>query len=137
MHRVFSMTLFLVLTFGCTAATTAPAPRMSPTSQQVIARMWHGKVPEGRRDEYRKYLMEEGIAGLEKIPRNLGVDVLERTSEGVTEFTVISYWPSLEAIHAYAGADIEKTHNLPRDFEFLIDPEVKVKQFEVVFSDRQ
>ena len=36
------------------------------------------------------------------------------------EFIVISYWPSLDDIEAYAGADIEKTHNLPRDSEFLL-----------------
>ena len=36
------------------------------------------------------------------------------------EFIVISYWRSLDEIKAYAGADIEKTHNLPRDSEFLL-----------------
>jgi len=28
--------------------------------------------------------------------------------------------------HAYAGADIEKVHDLPRDKEFLIEPEKTV-----------
>jgi len=99
--------------------------------------MWHGRVPEARREEYRRYLIESGIRKLEQIPGNLGADVLERTADGVAEFTVISYWPSLDAIRAYAGADVEKTHNLPRDPEFLLELEPHVRHFDVVLSDRK
>ena len=110
---------------------------MSATAPHVVARMWHGRVSAARREEYRRYLIESGIRQLEKIPGNLGADVLERTADGVAEFTVISYWPSLDAIRAYAGADIEKTHNLPRDPEFLLELEPHVRHFDVVLSDRQ
>jgi len=58
------------------------------------------------------------------------------THNGITEFLVISYWSSLDDIKAYAGADIEKVHNLPRDPEFLIEPETKVRHFIVRRSDR-
>ena len=112
-------------------------PAMPATAPHVVARMWHGRVPEARREEYRRYLIESGIRKLEQIPGNLGADVLERTADGVAEFTVISYWPSLDAIRAYAGADVEKTHNLPRDPEFLLELEPHVRHFDVVLSDRK
>ena len=50
----------------------------------------------------------------------------------VTHFAVISYWESRAAIHAYAGAEIAKVHALPRDAEFLIEPEATVHNYDLV-----
>lgn len=52
-----------------------------------------------------------------------------------THFTVISYWDALSSIAAYAGEDISKTRHLPRDAEFLIDPEPTVKNYALVVND--
>lgn len=104
---------------------------MSP----VIAREWRGRVPAARANEYSKYLYSEGITKIRAIKTNLGVQVLRRTADGVTEFVVISYWPSRAAIHEFAGEDIEKAHFLPRDREFLIDPDEHVKHYEVSFEE--
>jgi heme-degrading monooxygenase HmoA len=139
---MFNRPSVLVLALSLTACSMTPtpgpkSPAMPATASHVVARMWHGRVPESRRDEYRRYLIENGIRKLEAIPGNLGADVLERTADGVSEFTVISYWPSLDSIRAYAGTDIEKTHNLPRDPEFLLELEPHVKHFDVVLSDRK
>ena len=106
-------------------------------SQKMVARIWHGRVRTEKADEYNAYLQKEGIEKIEAIPGNLGAQMLRRTDGKVTEFMVISYWPSREAIHAFAGADIEKTHNLPRDKEFLLELEPKVKHFDVVHDRRK
>jgi len=58
----------------------------------------------------------------------------EQRAAVATEFVVISYWPNRDAIHAYAGADIEKVHELPRDREFLIDPPGTLKHYDVVID---
>lgn len=63
----------------------------------------------------------QGIAG------NLGVQVLRRTVNDITEFTVISYWESRDAIRKFAGADVEKTHNLPKDPEYLLNLSQKLR----------
>jgi heme-degrading monooxygenase HmoA len=47
------------------------------------------------------------------------------------EFMVVSYWDSIEAIKGYAGADYTRVHDLPRDKEFLIDPETLVRHFDL------
>ena len=101
--------------------------------QAHVARMWRGRVPNARADEYQKYLDESGIQKLRKIKDNLGVQMFRRgLGDGTTEFVVISYWPSRDAIHAYAGADIEKVHDLPRDNEFLIDKEKLVRHYDII-----
>lgn len=125
------------LTLAFLFATLAACATQRPHSHPAVARMWHGRVPDARAAEYETYLRQEGIARLEKIPGNLGVDLFTRSRDGITEFLVISYWPSLEEIKAYAGSDIEKTHFLPRDREFLIDPEPNVRHFEIRLSDRK
>jgi heme-degrading monooxygenase HmoA len=99
----------------------------------VVARMWRGRVSNARADEYQKYLEANGLTKLRAIKGNLGADMFRHAlGDGTTEFTVVSYWPNRDAIHAYAGADIDKVHDLPRDKEFLIDPDRTVKNFDSV-----
>ncbi len=119
------------------AAFSTRAQGASGPTQIEIARIWHGRVPDAKAAEYYEYLNRDGVDKIEKIPHNLGADVLTSSHDGITEFVVISYWHSLDDIKAYAGADVEKVHNLPRDPEYLIEPETKVRHFVVRRSDRQ
>lgn len=58
-----------------------------------------------------------------------------RKRGGVAEFMTISYWNSREEIRAYAGNDIEKTHHLPKDRDYLLELPRYVKHFDVLLSD--
>ncbi len=84
--------------------------QQTPSGAQkvVIARIWHGRTKTAKADEYYKYLKDAGITKIQSIPGNRGVQVLRRSQGDVTEFTVISYWDSLDAIRKFAGNDIEK-----------------------------
>ena len=110
--------------------TEKPADKPAPASP-VIARMWRGRVPTSRAEEYSKYLYDNGVVKIRGIAANLGVQMLRRAEGDVTEFVVISYWPSRASIKAFAGEDIEKVHFLPRDREFLINPDETVRHYEV------
>lgn len=131
-----ALALLVFAVFSTRAHGATPAASDDAT-QVRIARMWHGRVPDSKAAEYLEYLNREGVDKIEKIPHNLGADVMTSTHDGITEFLVISYWHSLDDIKAYAGADIEKVHNLPRDAEFLIEPESKVRHFVVRRRDRR
>jgi heme-degrading monooxygenase HmoA len=96
-----------------------------------IARIWHGRTPLSRADEYRQYLYEAGVKKIAAIPGNRGVQLLMRKTPDDAEFMVVSYWDSIDAIKGYAGATYENVHDLPRDSEFLIDKETKVRHFEI------
>jgi heme-degrading monooxygenase HmoA len=130
-----ALALFAVAAFS-TRAHGATSDAHADVAQARVARMWHGRVPDAKAAEYYDYLNREGIDRIEKIPGNLGADVMTSSHDGITEFLVISYWPSLDDIKAYAGADIHKVHNLPRDAEFLIEPETTVRHFVIRRSDR-
>jgi heme-degrading monooxygenase HmoA len=125
------MMLLLVMMVSFAQCATAPAPSASNDAPRV-ARMWRGEVPLARAEEYDAYIRAEGLNKLRAIPRNLGVQMFRRTIGDREEFVVISYWPDEAAIHAYAGADITRAHLLPRDPEFLIDPDPLVRHYRVV-----
>ena len=127
MRKLLLITLFLA---ACKTTST-------PMQTNAVARMWHGRTPDAKAAEYYDYLMSAGVSRFKSIPGNLGVDVMSRSRDGVTEFIVISYWRTLDDIKAYAGADIEKTHNLPRDPEYLLELEPNVRHFTVRWSERR
>lgn len=112
----------------------APNASASPRPSHAIARIWHGRTVASKADAYEKYLNDEGVAKLKKVPGNLGVEVLRRNQGGVSDFIVISYWTSLDAVKNYAGSDYAKVKPLARDREFLMDPEPEVAHYEVVRS---
>ena len=112
---------------GLMAATARPG-------KVVIARTWHGKTPRAKADEYEKYLAG-AITKFPTIAGNLGYQLMRLDGgpdgDQYVEFQVISYWESLDAIKAYAGADVRRTHDLPRDGEFLVNKEPLVRNYEL------
>lgn len=107
----------------------------TPANSTMVARMWHGRTQAEKADTYADYLYESGIKKIRAIPDNLGVQTLRRVEDGVAEFYVISYWKSRDAIRQFAGDDIEKTRHLPRDPEFLLELEPRVKHFDVLVDE--
>lgn len=137
---LFGLTMLLlsIPSVSLAQVESSPAPATTDTqTKTVVARIWRGKTPTAKADEYYNYLYEAGIKKIESIPGNLGAQVFRRTDGKVTEFTVISYWESREAIRKFAGDDIEKVRSLPRDNEYLIDPESNVKHYDVLLDDRK
>jgi heme-degrading monooxygenase HmoA len=132
--QTVSLPVFAQSTSSSTPAKSNPS---RPQAQKVIARVWHGRTSVTKADEYYEYLKEAGIKKIEAIPGNLGVQVFRGTDGKVTDFTVISYWESLDAIRKFAGNDIEKTHSLPKDPEYLLEIEPKVKHYEVLLDNRK
>jgi heme-degrading monooxygenase HmoA len=88
-------------------------------------------TPAEKAEQYLEYLMETGLKDYRTVPGNRGVQVLHRTYEGKTEFLLISFWESYEAIGAFAGNDLERAVYYPKDKEFLLELEPKVTHYEL------
>ena len=91
----------------------------SSIKQPAIVRIWRGRTPRDRADEYETYNYEAGIKPL--IKKALAVQTLREDHENETEFVTISYWESIEAMSKFTGGDPRKAHHLERDKEFLIE----------------
>jgi len=106
----------------------------SRPGQAVIARVWHGRTPRAKADEYERYI-SGAITKFPTIKGNLGYHLMRLDGgpdgDEYVEFQVVSYWVDLDSIKAYAGADIRRTHDLPRDKDFLVNMEPLVRNYEL------
>jgi len=118
------------------ALTAQPNASASPDAtkrpKRMVARLWHGRTLTAKADDYEKYLQASGVKKILATEGNHGIEVLRHTDGAQTDFIVISYWESIEAVQRFAGADYRKAVLLPRDGEYLIDVEPEVAHYEVV-----
>ena len=101
----------------------------------MIARIWHGRTRAEHADAYLDYLKETGVPGYRSVPGNLGVRILRRISEDDADFLVVSFWASMDAVHDFAGADVERAVYYPRDREYLLEFEPNVRHYDVVVNE--
>jgi len=102
------------------------------TIKPTIARIWRGRTPRNRADEYAVYLYEHGIKPLEE--KALAVQQMREDRETDSEFVTISYWENVEAMSRFAGKDPRRIHHLARDAEFLIELPESVQILEITSS---
>jgi heme-degrading monooxygenase HmoA len=104
----------------------------STSKRPAIVRIWRGRTPRDRADEYEAYNYEAGVKPL--MDKALAVQALRADGDGETEFMTISYWESVEAMAAFTGGDPTRIHHLERDGEFLIELPKEVQIFRLRHS---
>ena len=100
----------------------------------MIARTWRGAVRAHDADAYLKYVTETGLTGYRETPGNLGAMAWRRMVGDECEFVTVSFWESREAIQRFAGEDISKARFYPEDERFLVNRDLTVNHYEVVWS---
>jgi heme-degrading monooxygenase HmoA len=103
----------------------------------MIARTWHGIVPEEKAEAYHRYLLKTGVIDLKATRGNRGVYIFMRTKEGKAYFQMISLWDSYESIRMFAGEDYELARYYPEDKDYLLELEKYVTHYEVMFASEQ
>lgn len=98
----------------------------------MIVRMWHGRVPTSKAQEYREFVNERAIPDYQSVDGNISVHILERSEGDVTHFITLTFWKDVESIKAFAGEDVETAKYYPEDKDFLLEFEPKVVHYEVV-----
>ncbi|UJX43253.1 antibiotic biosynthesis monooxygenase [Desulfovibrio sp. JY] len=98
----------------------------------MVAREWKCLCPPVHRDGFLAHLAATGVAETSVTPGYRGHQILTRKVDGLVEVTFVSYWESLAAIEAFAGADIGRAVLYPGDDAYEIVPETVVRHFEVV-----
>jgi heme-degrading monooxygenase HmoA len=99
----------------------------------MIARTWRGAVRSEDGEAYAEYMERTGFAALRGTPGNLGVFGLRRVRDGRAEFVVLSLWNDESAIQAFAGDDPTRAVFYPEDERFLVERDLHVDHYEVVF----
>ncbi len=97
----------------------------------MIARLWHGRTPTDKADEYLAFLLARAIPDYASTPGNVTAQILRREEGDVTHFITLTHWESLESIRAFAGNDVSRAKYYPEDAGYLLEFEPTVAHYEV------
>ena len=73
----------------------------------MISRHWKGIAKRELADAYIAHLKSDTFPKLASLEGFVRASILRREVPSGTEFQIVTVWSSLQAIHAFAGADIE------------------------------
>jgi heme-degrading monooxygenase HmoA len=105
-------------------------------SDTIILRRWSSRIRSSDEQDYVRYIAGTGLEDYCAVPGNLGCQMLLRAlGDGTTEVTTLSWWSSMEAIHGFAGEDIEVARYYPEDDKFLLEKPERVEHHVVKASD--
>lgn len=100
----------------------------------MIARIWHGITKANQLEEYTEFMKSVAIPDYKKTEGFVKLSFLRRIENDIAHFTLITYWENLELIKNFAGNDYEIAKYYPKDKDYLLEFEEKVKHYEV-FAD--
>jgi heme-degrading monooxygenase HmoA len=98
----------------------------------MIARIWKGTTRAADADAYYDYLQQTGLPEYRSVEGNRGVIVLRRITGDEAEFTLITFWESMDAVRGFAGDQPEQAKFYPADDDYLLDRGPLVAHYEVL-----
>ena len=97
----------------------------------TIMREWRGELRRQFKDEYVAYIEETGMKEYRETPGNLGaVLVVRDLDDERCEVVTLSWWPDLETVKGFAGADYDKAKYYPEDERYLLRQPTEVLHYE-------
>lgn len=101
----------------------------------MICRIWHGRTPRAKADEYERFLVQHALPDYRATPGNLSATLLRRDDGEITHFITETLWHSEDAIRGFAGNDVLKARYYPEDSAYLLEFERFVQHYTVVARD--
>ncbi|MBA4053786.1 MAG: antibiotic biosynthesis monooxygenase [Marivirga sp.] len=101
----------------------------------MIARVWHGRTPVSKSEDYKKFLLEVAVKDYKNTEGLIGIEFLHKLENDEAHFTLITFWPSIEIIKNFAGDDFEKAKYYPEDADFLLEFEERVEHHQVFYEE--
>jgi heme-degrading monooxygenase HmoA len=102
----------------------------------LFVRSWSAwATPEGA-DSYRRHFEDEVLPRLKAIPGQRGALLLSRWERSEAELIVLTFWESMDAIRAFAGAEPEAAVVAAEARAVLRDFDREVRIFEVLTDAR-
>ncbi len=98
----------------------------------MIVREWRGRAPRARSSEYPNHFRTRVVPELRDVPGFLGATLSKQEDGERVEFVVLSRWQSLDAVRAFAGADLDRAVVEPGAVAALSDYDHTVRHYEVL-----
>ena len=102
----------------------------------AIVRHWSARTTEAQLPKYLEHFSKNVLPELHRVEGFLGVKVSTHRGEHEAEIFVETTWRSLDAIRAFAGADLEAAVVAPEAAALLKDFDRRVRHYEIAISAR-
>jgi heme-degrading monooxygenase HmoA len=98
----------------------------------MISRQWLGLAKTEQAEAYVEHLRAETFPALQALPGFAGASILRRDTPPGVEFLVVTQWASLEAVRAFAGADVEAAVVPRKVHDMMVAYDRTVRHYEVM-----
>jgi hypothetical protein len=97
----------------------------------AVLREWRAEIRRSLKEEYVRYVTETGLKAYLATPGNLGASVAVRDLDAErAEIVTLSWWTDVDAIRAFAGADIGRARYFPQDDRYLVTRPEQVHHYD-------
>jgi heme-degrading monooxygenase HmoA len=103
----------------------------------MIARLWRGSTASAKANDYVAHVQRAVLPELQQIGGYLGIYVLRRNLDDGVEFTVLTFWESMEDIRKFAGANADTAVVAPTAQALLRAFDSTVTHHEIVLQPEQ
>jgi len=100
----------------------------------MIARVWKGYAAPEKAHLYLEHLETSMFPELDQVDGFRGAQVLRRTHDGDVEFTAMTLWESMDAIHQFAGENAELAVVAPAAQAILRAYDATVTHYEIALQ---
>src|SRR3954452_4078451 len=101
----------------------------------MIARVWSARATPQHASAYAEHLRSHVLPELRRVPGYAGAELLQRAEDDALELIVVTWWQSLDAIHGFAGADVETAVVADEAAALLTGYDERVRHYTVVAQD--
>lgn len=98
----------------------------------MISRHWAGVAKPASAEAYVQHLRTETFPAIRKLPGFVGASILQRSVSSGVEFLVVTRWASIEAIRAFAGAEVETAVVPQKVQDMMLTYDRAVRHYEVI-----
>jgi heme-degrading monooxygenase HmoA len=99
---------------------------------EMVIREWRGRASLEQATAYPKHFHDHVVPELRKLRGFVGAQLSRRGLDDKIEFLVLTRWQSLDAVRAFAGADLERAVVEPGAVAALVDFDATVRHYDVV-----
>ncbi len=100
----------------------------------AVMRLWHGRVPADKADDYERFLIERAVPDYSSIDGLQKLYFTRRDEGDVTHFLLITVWDSIDSMKRFTGDDPERAKYYPEDDDFLLEKEEKVAIYRIFYE---
>jgi heme-degrading monooxygenase HmoA len=98
----------------------------------MIIREWRGRAASSRAAEYPRHFRTAVVPELRQVAGFRGASLCRRDTPAGIEFVVLTRWESMDAVRAFAGAQVERAVVEPGAVAALESFEAAVQHYEVI-----